>query len=138
MNETLETIARRITDLSAAVDQRFDGVDRRLDKVDQRLDIVDQRLDKVDQRLDKHDQRFDTIDEQWKTTDQQFKTIDFRFKTIDQQFAETRAQLGMQLEALDHKIGLIYDVVIAQQFKSRLDDHEVRLLALESQKPQDR
>ena len=70
------------------------------------------------------------------------EAIDARFDKVDQRFVETKAQLGV-------KISLVYDAVLAQQghtavtqaahdaLKNRVADHDVRLLALESRKPED-
>jgi hypothetical protein len=78
------------------------------------------------------------------------KTIDARFATVDQQLADMKAQLGMKIEAVDDRVRLVYDAVIAQQahtaanelahatFTNRLEDHEVRILGLEPRKPSDR
>ena len=77
------------------------------------------------------------------------EAIDARFDKVDQRFVETKAQLGVKIEALDDKISLVYDAVLAQQghtavtqaahdaLKNRVADHDVRLLALESRKPED-
>lgn len=113
--ETLETIAARIEALSKSTSERFDQLD----------------------------QRFGQVDERFGTVDQRFATIDQRFATIDQQLVETRAQLGVKIEAVDAKVVKVYDEVIAMReeakrnarehetFTKRLDNHDVRLLALE-------
>jgi len=127
--ETLQTIAAKIDALIRSNNERFSTVDQRFDKVDQRFDQIDQRFAKVEERLEAHDQ--------------QFVSIDQRFKTIDQQFAETRAQLGVKIEAVDAKADKIYDELIAMReearrnasehktFMSIMENHEVRILALE-------
>jgi DNA anti-recombination protein RmuC len=116
--ETLETIAARIEALSAKMHQQFAKVDQQFVKVDERFVNVDQQLAKVDQQ----------------------------FTKIDQQFAETRAQLGVKIEAVDSRVRLVYDAVLALQghaetnvadhkrFTERLDKHDVRILALESRR----
>ena len=79
------------------------------------------------------------------------KSMDARFtileKSMATQFAEVKAQLGTRIEALDTKITLVYDTVIAQtdknkandtaheRFEKRLDNHDTRILALEHPKP---
>jgi glycine cleavage system regulatory protein len=107
--ETLETIAEKITALGKSIDQRFAKVDQQFAKVDQ-----------------------------------QFAGVGQQFKSIDQQFEETKAQLGVKIEAVDAKVTLVYDAVISlqkqadtnardhQRFTERLDNHDVRILALES------
>lgn len=131
--ETLETIAAKIDALSKSNDERFGNIDRRFDKIDQRFDRVDQRFGDIDQRLARNDRRFARNDE--------------RFATIDEQFAETRAQLGIKIEAVETKVVQVYDAVIAMRedekrnaadhksFAKRLDAHHVRLLALETPRP---
>ena len=66
---------------------------------------------------------------------------------MDQRFEETNAQLGVKIEAVDVKVTLVFDAVIAlrqladantkdhERFTKRLDNHGVRILALESSKP---
>ena len=83
------------------------------------------------------------IDALSKSNDERFGKVDQRFAKIDQQFDETRAQLGVKIEALETKVVQVYDVVIAMRedakrnatdhktFTKRLDNHDVRLLALE-------
>jgi hypothetical protein len=75
------------------------------------------------------------------------KSHDERFATIDQQFAEVKAQLGVKIEAVDAKVVKVYDEVIAMRgdakrnamehkvFTKRLDNHDVRILALEKPGP---
>ena len=74
------------------------------------------------------------------------KSHDDWFAGIDQRFAETQAQLGVKIEAVDTKVGQVYDVVIAMReeakrnaadhktFTKRLDN-DVRILALEQPGP---
>jgi hypothetical protein len=82
-----------------------------------------------------------------KSVDQQFATVGQQFKSIDQQFADMNAQLGVKIEAVDAKVTLVFDAVISlrrladtntndhERLTERLDDHDVRILALESSKP---
>ena len=105
MPETLETIAAKIDALATSVEQRFAGVDRR------------------------------------------FGAIDQRFAAIDGQFDETRAQLGVKIEAVDAKVDKVYDELIAMRaeanrntseretYTSLLENHDIRLLALEKREP---
>ena len=65
-------------------------------------------------------------------------------KSMDQRFEETRAQLGVKIEAVDAKVTLVFDAVMSlqkqadtnvedhQRFTERPDNHDVRILALES------
>ena len=75
------------------------------------------------------------------------KSTDERFTKIDQQFIETRAQLGVKIEAVDTKVVQVYDEVIAMRgeakrnaaehktFTKCLDKHDIRILALEKPGP---
>jgi len=82
-----------------------------------------------------------------KSIDDQFGTVDDRFGKVDERFAETRAQLGVKIEAVDARVSLVYDVLIAMRkeseqnarehetFTKRLDKHDTRILALEKPGP---
>jgi septal ring factor EnvC (AmiA/AmiB activator) len=123
--ETLETIAEKITALGNSVDQQFAKVDQQFAKVDQQFAKVDQQFAKVDER---------------------FAKVDERFATVDKKLDETKAQLGVKIEAVDRKVMLVFDAVISlreladtntkdhQRFTERLDKHDVRILALEPSK----
>jgi hypothetical protein len=81
-----------------------------------------------------------------KSIDQRFAKVDQQFAKVDQQFAETKAQLGVKIEAVDAKVTLVFDAVLSlqkhsdtnvsdhQRFTERLDNHDVRILALEPSK----
>jgi hypothetical protein len=87
------------------------------------------------------------IDALSKSNDERFATIDQRFSSVDLQFAETRAQLGVKIEAVETKVVQVYDEVIAKRkdatrnatehksFTRRLDNHDIRILALERPAP---
>ena len=67
--------------------------------------------------------------------------------SMDQRFEETNAQLGVKIESVDAKVALVFDAVISlrrladtntsddHRFTERLDNHDVRILALESSEP---
>jgi RNA processing factor Prp31 len=73
--------------------------------------------------------------------------IDALNTSVDRRFDETRAQLGVKIEAVDTKVTQIYDEVIAMReeakrnaaehktFTKRLNNHDVRILALEKPGP---
>ncbi len=75
------------------------------------------------------------------------KSNDERFAKVDEQFDETRAQVGVKIEAVEAKVTQVYDAVIAMReeakrnaaehktFTKRLNDHDVRILALEKPGP---
>lgn len=118
MPETLDTLAEKIVALTTSMDSRFDGVAKRFDAVDTRFDGVDNRFDGVDTRLEAVDQRFD----------------------------EVKAELRTQIETVDAKVGLVLEKVtdlikrdvrhslVHVRHEQVLDEHEIRLSALESDK----
>jgi hypothetical protein len=103
--ETLETIAAKIDALSRSNDERFASIETRIDALS--------------------------------------TSIDERFAKVDAQFAETRTQLGVKIEAVETKVVQVYDEVIAMRegarrnvteheaFTRRLDNHDIRIPALE-------
>jgi hypothetical protein len=105
MPETLDTLAAKLTELSTSITERFAKVD------------------------------------------QQFAKVDERFATAEKQRAEMKAHLEVKIEAVQADVRLVYDVVIAQQernkandrahrvFTKRLDNHDIRILALEPPEP---
>ena len=117
--ETLETIAAKIDALSKSNDERFARVDQQFAETGSKIEALS------------------------KSNDRRFGTIDQRFAKVDQQFDETRAQIGVKIEAVETKVVQVYDAVIAMReeternatehktFTKRLDNHDVRLLALE-------
>ena len=79
--------------------------------------------------------------------DQRFATVDQRFANVDKQLDETKAQLGVKIEAVGADVTLVFDALVSLQkladtntkehrrFTERLDNHDVRILALEPSKP---
>lgn len=102
--ETLETIAAKIAALGQSIDARFAQVDAR------------------------------------------FAQVDTRFAQVDARFDEQKAQLRVEIEAVNANVMRVYDAVIAQQktnatnddehrtIERHLDDHEIRIIALERDK----
>ena len=164
MAETLDTLGEKLAAGLAAMAVRFDTVDERLERVDQRLERVDQRLagvdqrldgvaqrlGGVDQRLDGVDQRFDGVAQQFEGVAHQLAGINERFVSVDRRFDELGSSLRTQIEAVDSKVGLVLEKVehlitrdrhhsaVSARLDTRLDDHELRLIALESEKPPSR
>jgi archaellum component FlaC len=137
MAETLETLATRIDAFATSVSQRFDGIDQRLTGIDTRFDGIDTRLAGIDTRFDGIDMRLDGID-------QRLAGIDTRFDGIDTRLVDLKAELLIRIEAVDTKVGLVLEKVdhlihrdvansVAHaRFEQRLDNHELRIIALES------
>ena len=143
------------------VDERFDKVDERFDKIDGRLltvegrlVTVEGRLNKVEERLDKVDGRLDSVEGKFDKVDGRFNIIDGRLDKADDRFTsfeasierkldEVRSQLGVKIEAVDARVTQVYDAVIAlgahgeqnrkdhKRIDEKLEDHDVRILALE-------
>ena len=130
MPETLDTLAEKITALTTSMEGRFTGVDNRLTAIDQWFEAIDQRFEAIDKRFDAVDNRFDAVDD--------------RFGAVDRRFDELKAELRTEIEAVDAKVGLVLEKVdhlierdvrhsvVHARFEQRLDNHELRLTALES------
>ena len=115
MAETLESIAAKIEALGA----RFDAVDQRFDAADQRFDVADKRAGGFERRFD----------------------------TLERRLDETKSELRTYIEAVDAKVGLVLEKVddlikrdmrhtaARVRFDDTLENHELRLTALESRKP---
>ena len=123
VSETLETIAEKITALAKTIDERFAQVDQRFAQVDRRFAQVDQRFGETNAQ------------------------ITALAKTVDRRFDETESRLGVKIEAVDAKVTLVFDAVIAlrelsdtntkdhERFNEHLENHDIRILALEPSKP---
>jgi archaellum component FlaC len=124
MPETLDTLGAKVD----AMIGRFDGVDKRFDGIDKRFDGVDKRFDGIDKRLDGMDKRFDGI---------------------DKGFDEVKSELGVKIEAVEHQFKLVIErlddvlkkdvanSVAHVRLDARIDDHDLRILALEGRRPTD-
>jgi len=133
MPPTLETIASSLTELKKSIDEQFKRVDEQFKHVDEQFKHVDEQF--------KH------VDEQFKHVDEQFKHVDERFTKADQDRKELKSQLLVRLEAVEAKVDRVYDEVIAGRDvvnvvrseqatgNAVLDNHEIRIRALESKKP---
>jgi hypothetical protein len=87
-----------------------------------------------------------TIDTQFTQIDGRFAQIDGRFEKIDGRFDELKSQLRTEIEAVRSDVTRVYDALIAQAarntandaahaaFTRRLDQHDLRLLALEQRR----
>ena len=138
--ETLETIAEKITALSKSIDTRFEAMDTRFEAMDTRFEAMDARFGAMDARFGAMDARFGAMDARFATIDAQFARLDAR---ITKEIGDAKAQLGVKIEAVDENVTRVYDEVIAQRethasndiahtkFEKRLDDHDLRILALE-------
>jgi hypothetical protein len=101
-------------------------------------------LETVEGRLDKSDNRFTQLEASiGRKIDEARAQLDAKIDTVDRKLVETRAHLGVKIEAVDTRVTQVYDAVIAltshekqnrkdhQRFDNKLDDHDVRILALE-------
>ena len=143
MAETLETLGEKLTAGLAAMARRFDTVDQRLEGVDRRLAEVDRRFDGVDQQLA-------GIAKQFESFDNRFEGVAKQFESVDKRFDQLGSSLRTQIEAVDNKVGLVLEKVqdvierdvhhsgVNARVETRLDNHELRLIALESKKRQPR
>ena len=109
MSETLETIAAKIDALGASVDRRFEASGETVASIATKIDALS--------------------------------------ASTDRRFEEWGAQLGVKIEAVETKVTQVYDEVIAMReeskrnatehktFTKRLDNHDVRILAIEKPGP---
>jgi len=133
MPPTLETIASSLTELKKSIDEQFNRVDKQFKRVDEQFKRVDEQ--------------FNRVDEQFNRVDEQFKRVDERFTEAGQDRKELKSQLLVRVEAVEAKVDLVYDEVIGTRdevrairsehatFTHLVDNHEVRIRALESDKP---
>ncbi|MGE3510112.1 MAG: hypothetical protein AB7N65_14650 [Vicinamibacterales bacterium] len=107
----------------AEVDRRFDAVDQRFDAVDERFDAVDKRFDAVDKRLDAMDQRITAESE---ITRRYFDVVAEDLRSDMRMIAGAVAAISTTLERHTNAAAVERTTVT-----SVLDNHEVRLTALE-------
>jgi chromosome segregation ATPase len=129
MAETLDTLATKIDALGDAIDKRFEQIDRRFEQVDTRFEQVDTRFEQIDTRFEQIDTRFEQIDT--------------RFGQVDGRFDELKTQLGVKIEVVDSKVGLLLERMddflkrdvgnsaAHARIDMRIDAHELRITALE-------
>jgi hypothetical protein len=103
---------------------------------------------KIDALSKSNDERLARIDQQFAETRGDLGArIEALSKSIDRRFEESGAHLGVKIEAVETKVTQVYDEVLAMREKSkrnatehktftnRLDNHDVRILALEKPGP---
>lgn len=103
---------------------------------------------KIEALSQSNDERLARIDQQFAETRGDLGArIEALSKSLDRRFEESGAQLGVKIEAVEAKVVMVYDEVIAMREKSkgnatehktftrRLDKHDVRILALENPGP---
>jgi hypothetical protein len=85
-----------------------------------------------------------SIDHRFKSIDHRFDQVDNRFEQVDKQFEEMESRLRVKIEAVDMKASLAIErlddlltrhdinAIEHARFEQRLDNHEVRLTALEN------
>ena len=76
--------------------------------------------------------------------DRRFDAVDQRFDAVDQRFDDLKAELRTEIEAVDAKVGLVLEKVedlvkrdiqhsvVHARLERRLDNHDLRLTALET------
>jgi DNA-binding ferritin-like protein len=89
------------------------------------------------------DVRFEQVDKRFEQVDKRFEQVDKRFEQVDKRFDELKAELRVEIEAVDARVKLVYEAVVAGNaknatieaehatFNQRLGDHDIRILALE-------
>jgi hypothetical protein len=78
-----------------------------------------------------------------KSIDARFAQVDAHFAQVDARFDKVTTELRVEIEAVNENVNRVYDAVIAQRekneanvtehdaFGKRLENHEIRILALE-------
>jgi chromosome segregation ATPase len=155
MSPTREMISQQITTLSQSMSEGFATIHQRLEKFDKRFEQVDQRFAQIDERFEQVDQRFAQIDQRFEQVDQRFAQIDQRFAQVDERFTKIQRELTERIDDVETRLSVKIEV-LAEEIKIgfdginglvernarfrvtqakhtiRLDDHEARILALES------
>jgi len=105
-----------------------------------KIDTLGERVDKLGERVD---QRFEQIDRRFEQIDQRFEQVDQRFDQVDTRFEEVKAQLKVQIEAVDSTMHLVLERMdeflkrdvgnsaAHARMDTRIDAHELRITALE-------
>src|SRR5215813_11237684 len=126
MPETLETIAMKLTALDAKTETIAVGLRDRIDAVAASVTALGAGINADMATLR--------------------TSVDEQFEKAERQRDELKSSLEIKIEAVDDKVTRIYDEVITHRqdlganrrahaaFTKRLDDHDVRILALESRK----
>lgn len=119
MAETLETLGTKLDALGAKLDSFSSAVDTRFHQVDKRFEQVDKRFEQVDKRFEQVDRRFD----------------------------ELKSDLGTRIESVDAKVNPVLEgfanlvvkdsanAAAHSRIEGRLEQHELRLKALERKRP---
>jgi septal ring factor EnvC (AmiA/AmiB activator) len=154
MAETLDTLGEKIAALTVSFgevrkqldghDKRFDQIDRHFEQIDTRFEQIDTRFVQIDTRFVQIDKRFVQIDKRFDQVDQRIAQVDARVSQLDQRVDEQGSSLRILIEAVDSKVDLVLEKVTHlmhrdvhnsaghAHFETRLDNHELRLIALES------
>jgi hypothetical protein len=105
-----------------------------------RKNAMPETLDTLGTKLDTLGEKLDALGV---SVDQRFAQVDQRFAQVDQRFDELKAELGTRIEAVDAKVDLVLEgfdnllkkdaanAVAHARMDARLDNHELRLTALE-------
>ena len=105
-----------------------------------KIDIVGERVDKLSDRVDKLSDRVDQLGDR---VDQLGERVDQRFDQVDTRFEEVKAQLKVQIEAVDSTMHLVLERMdeflkrdvgnsaAHARMDTRIDAHELRITALE-------
>jgi predicted nuclease with TOPRIM domain len=97
-------------DLKQYIDGRFNQVEDRFEKIDARFEQIDAKFGQIDAKFDQIDARFDKLDA---------KIDSLRTELIDGMNQQTET-IVRHIDSLEHR------------HSARLDDHEMRIGALEN------
>ena len=141
----------KVIELKTAMDAGFAQVNERFTRVDERFVGIDERFDRIDERFDRIDERFAQVDERFARVDAQFVEVRADIAALDTRIEsskiETRRYFDVIAEHLRSDIALLAGAVASistmlerslaenasehRVIASALDNHEIRLTALE-------
>jgi chromosome segregation ATPase len=142
--EQIDTRFEQIDTRFEQIDTRFEQIDTRFVQIDTRFEQIDTRFVQIDTRFVQIDKRFVQIDKRFDQVDQRIAQVDARVSQLDQRVDEQGSSLRILIEAVDSKVDLVLEKVTHlmhrdvhnsaghAHFETRLDNHELRLIALES------
>jgi hypothetical protein len=137
---TREILKKEISASEQRLDTKIDNVEKHLDvkisSLDVKVDIIEKRLDaKVDSRFNQLDTKIETTSQSLKEyVDSRFTRLDAKTDNIERTVKDQGKKMDVYFQGIAKMIeGVTGKVTMAG---GQLDDHEVRIAALEGKGPQ--
>ena len=119
-----------IEDLSRDVAKGFGNIDERFVRVDEQFVRIDERFARIDERFVRIDERFDRMDERFDRMDERFARMEERFdRRLREEHETTRRHFDVMVERIEAAVTIVAEG--HHHLRTVLDDHEVRLQAIE-------